>query len=182
MEWLTPFVIGALSAIVGGVVVWFITSKLTKIYPEKPFKVDRSILSGKWNGKHLSCREGRIIISNHIHELKIAPNGRIEGHYEELSADPPHLLDTEGRIEPNSIILFNKSRFSHEVSLTFLFNIVNTNRMMGFHLGYDFDRKPFVSLIVLTREKLTDKEFLILVKNYEDILLNKIDPLIKLTE
>ena len=71
------------------------------------------------------------------------------------------------------MVCIGKSKIQQEVVVSFLFNIVNLNEMVGIHVGTDFDRYPFVSIILMTKDEPTADQFQQFLNQYEGIFLEE---------
>ena len=169
MDWLEVFIV-ALSSVVTGVIVWYVTTVLPEKRLQKHIKFDFSKLSGHWEGIHLSrdYSKGGTFISRHSYDLGFSSGGKIKGTYEELGAAHPYTFDVEGVMRSGEIFLMGKSRVTQQASYTLLFNLRNLEKIHGFHLGYDFDGRPFGAYIILSRKRLDDKEYLTESKEHLD--------------
>lgn len=161
----------ALTSILTGLIVWYITAVLSEKKLETHFKTNPATLSGHWEGIHLSKDDSRggILISRHSYELTVNRHGEIKGGYEELSGVPPYKFDVKGRITPGEIFLTAKSKTTEESSVAWFFNLYNLERIAGFKFAHDFDGRPYVSYIVLSRKRLDDNEYLSLLEKDKDM-------------
>jgi len=166
---LIEIMIVTISSVATGLVVWYVTTVLSERRLEKHLKIDASQLSGRWEGIHLSRDDSRggTIISRHNYDLVVSKDGKIKGACEELSGNPPYKFEVNGAVTPGEIFLIGKGTTAQEPGYTWFFNLYNLDTIPGFHLTYDFNGRPFVSYLVLSRKRVDDREyFALLEKDY----------------
>jgi hypothetical protein len=165
MDWLDIAVV-TISSVVTGVIVWYVTTALSEKRLQRHLKVSFSELSGHWEGIHLTRDDSRggIIVSRHDYDLIVSSDGKIKGTCDELSGNPPYKFEIDGAVTRGEIFLMGKRKTTEETSYEWLSNLFSLEKISGFHLGYDFDGKPYASYIVLSRRKLDDKEYFALLE------------------
>jgi hypothetical protein len=170
MNWLEVIIVALASGVVHGVLVWYITAVLPETRLQKHMKVDTSKLSGHWEGIHLTKGDptGGTIVSRHSYDLDFSKSGKIKGSYEECGGAQPYTFDIEGGMTTGDFFLLGKSEVTQQTSLSLLFNFRNLEKIHGFHLGYDFEGRPFASYIVLSRKRLDDEEYFAHLKKHLD--------------
>jgi len=165
MDWIEILIV-ALSSVVTGILVWYVTTAISEKTLQKHLKINFSELAGRWEGIHLTRDDlrGGVIISRHSYDLKVSSSGKIKGICEELAGSPPYKFDIDGAVRYGEIFIMGKGEITQEISYTWFFRLYNLEQLRGFHLGYDFDGKPYASYIVLSRKRLDDEEYFDLLR------------------
>jgi hypothetical protein len=131
------------------------------IHPDKIYFVPNEFAkySGTWEGIHLSKdRSGATVFSRHHYNIDVTPDGQVRGTCDEVSADPPYKYNVKGEIKSESI--FWAGDIQGTPSYGWFFTLFNQNAIPGFIFSRDFDGREFASIIILSRKRLDDMEYL----------------------
>jgi len=101
--------------------------------------------------------------------LDISRTGRIHGSLIETSTTPEWRYKTEGEIGSGGWTLRSRNvTGSDEMALEFYFNDVDEGKLRGFIISYDLDRNPFCSFTLLSRNEVSDEEYMAEYRRYLD--------------
>jgi len=165
MDWLETLIVEiglvGISSTVTGIIVWYLTTNLSEKRLQKHLEVSTSELAGRWEGIHLSRDDSRggTIISRHTYDLTVSSSGKIKGIREEAGVTYPYKFAVDGAVRPGEIFLMERSKTTREPAYTWFYNLYNLEKLPGFHLTYDFDGRPYVAYLVLSRKRLDDNEY-----------------------
>lgn len=150
---------GVVFPTVSALLAWYIQTRASERRFKESIKANPSELSGSWNGVHLTRDDklGSFVLSRHVYDFDVSSTGEIKGTCEELSASPTYKYGIKGQIRHGGIFLFGEIKTAP--SYTWLYNLFNLDRIPGFIFSYDFDNKPFVSYILLSKRNIEDKEY-----------------------
>lgn len=157
------FIYPTITAVFGGVIVWFITKWIASknIFGDK---LDCRRYQGRWHGIHATKhpQTGVPIFSRHEYDLRISRSGGIKGKLIDKATTPHRELDVRGFVFPNGMSLIEKEVDSgFYTTELYTDSMCNPDKMIGILSGHNYhDRKHIAAIILISRHEATEDEFM----------------------
>lgn len=164
---LANILLPTLTAILGGIGTWYVSQWLEAVRQKRALCMDCVMFSGKWHGIHLT-RDAEYMVSRHEYDLTIRRSGRVMGTLVEHATNPPWRYKISGSVGSGGWVLRSQSvNRADEFSVEVYFNDIDSERIAGFIVSFDLERRPFCTFIMLSRTKMAESEFYDRLKEHQ---------------
>jgi hypothetical protein len=162
MEFTETFILPIITALIGGLAVYFVIEKINK--SKKPqINQNLSKYSGRWYGLHYTRKDpsGELTLSQHEYDLKITRSGKISGNTTDSIKSPPINFEINGLLSGAGLVLimegdFRPGYYAAQFHPSLKLNEIN----IGIISSFDVNNVPFSSPIVLSRSTLSKSDLL----------------------